>query len=131
MKTIQLNKAISTLKTIGSIDKVVGESKNVIGLIGSNAFLDALGLLRRKGVLNSNHDLNSISEGIYAFYPEDSLPKNLPNGITRGVIIDILAPVGHCIQIAINVDNLNKAAYRGSYNNKYTWNPWRYLNIEN
>ena len=129
MKTIQLDRAISVLNNIGNIDKVVGGNGNVIGLIGSNTFLDSLGLLRRKGVLNGNHDLNNISEGIYAYYPETSLPKNTPNGITRGVIIDIIAPVGHCIQIAINVHSANKAAYRGSYNNKYSWGPWRYLTV--
>lgn len=80
--------------------------------------------------INSSYDLLKINSGVYSFYIEAGLPLNLPDGVTRGVILSL--KVSNHYALVVFGYNIGVFYSTGVYSNGVeNWSKWNKLIVEN
>lgn len=80
--------------------------------------------------LNSSYDLLKINSGVYSFYIEAGLPLNLPDDVSRGVILS-LKVFNHYALIVFGY-NIGIFYKTGVYSNGVeSWSKWSKLSVDN
>ena len=115
---------MSVLPTVEISGQSVQLSSRLGGLIAISSYL------KIEKNLNSSYDLLKINSGVYSFYKEAGLPLNLPDDVSRGIILS-LKVFNHYALVVFGYD-IGVFYRTGIYSNGVeNWRKWNKLSVDN